>query len=227
MPGEHARLSPSAADRWFACPGAPDAEQGLRDTPSPAADEGTTAHALLETALGARQAPSDCTDIPGVNPEMIQHVTAAWRLVAGMQAGCDRLAIEMKVDPGKVFKRDDLWGTSDIVIEHGNHLTVLDFKYGRWPVDPVNSKQLQIYAVGAAAQSLQRIESFTLGIIQPRTAGPPLKLWQVDRVGMTGFAKQLGQAAEATDGSAALRVTGDHCKFCKARSICPEHKKKK
>lgn len=113
------------------------------------------------------------------------------------------------------------------MIEHGNHLTVLDFKYGRWPVDPVNSKQLQIYAVGAAAQSLQRIESFTLGIIQPRTAGPPLKLWQVDRVGMAGFAKQLSQAAEATDDPAAQRVTGDHCKFCKARSICPDHKKKK
>jgi hypothetical protein len=223
MPGEHARLSPSAADRWFICPGAPNAEHGLPDAPSPAASEGTTAHTLLETALGARQAPADCTDIPGVNPEMMQHVTAAWRLAAGMQAGCDRFAIEMKVDPGSVFNRDDLWGTSDIVIEHGNHLTVLDFKYGRWPVDPANSKQLQIYAIGAAAQSLQRIESFTLGIIQPRTAGPPLKLWQVDRDGMTDFARQLKAAAAATDDPEAQRIPGDHCKFCRARSTCPEY----
>jgi hypothetical protein len=137
-----------------------------------AASEGTTAHQLLEAALGSRQAPASCHEIPGVNPEMIQHVTAAWRLVAGYQAGADRIALETLVDPGKVFKRDDLWGTSDIVIEHGNHLTVLDFKYRRWPIDAVNSKQLQIYAIGAAAQSLQRIESFTLGVIQPRTKGP-------------------------------------------------------
>jgi hypothetical protein len=154
---------------------------------------------------------------------MVQHVTSAWRLVAGMQAGCDRLSIEMKVDPGKVFNRDDLWGTSDIVIEHSSHLTVLDFKYGRWPVDPVNSKQLQIYAIGAAAQSLKRIESFTLGIIQPRTEGPPMKLWEIDRNGMTDFARQLAKAAEATDDPAAKRVPGDHCTFCKAKPICPEY----
>lgn len=225
MPGEHARLSPSAADRWFSCPGAPNAEHGLPDTPSPAASEGTTAHALLESALGARQAPTACTEIPGVNPEMMQHVTAAWRLVAGMQAGCDRFDIEMKVDPGSVFKRDDLWGTSDIIIEHADHLTVLDFKYGRWPVDPVNSKQLMIYAIGAAAQSLQRIESFTLGVIQPRTKGPPLKLWQVDRNGMTDFARELGQAAVATDDPKAQRMPGDHCKFCRARSTCQEYRR--
>ncbi len=225
MPGEHARLSPSAADRWFTCPGAPNAEHGLPDAPSPAASEGTTAHTLLETALGARQAPADCSDIPGVNPEMMRHVTAAWRLVAGMQAGSDRFAIEKKVDPGMVFKRDDLWGTSDIVIEHGNHLTVLDFKYGRWSVDPVNSKQLMIYAIGAAAQSLQRIESFTLGIIQPRTKGPPMKLWQVDQDGMTEFASQLNQAAVATDNPEAQRIPGDHCKFCRARSTCPEYRR--
>jgi hypothetical protein len=89
----------------------------------------------------------------------------------------------------------------------------------------VNSKQLQIYAIGAAAQSLQRIESFTLGVIQPRTKGPPMKLWQVDRNYMADFARELSQAAVATDDPEAQRIPGDHCKFCKARNTCSEYRR--
>ena len=226
MPGTHARLSPSAADRWFECPGAPNAELDQPEQPSPAADEGTTAHALLEKSLGHRQPPQRFDDMPGVNQEMIGHATTAWHLVAGMQAGCDRLAVEMKVDPGQLFGRGDLWGTADTVIEQGNHLVVLDFKYGTWPVNPIENKQLMIYAIGAAAQSLQRIEAFTLGIIQPRTDGPPLKLWQVSRDDMLIFAHELKAAAAATDDPMAARAadTQGHCFYCRARDTCPEYK---
>ena len=163
---------------------APNAEQGQLEQPSPAADEGTTAHALLEKSLGRRQPPQRFADMPGVNQEMIGPVTAVWHLAARLQAGCDRLAVEMKVDLGRLFGRPDLWGTADIIIEHSNHVVMLDFKYETWPVNPVENKQLMICAIGAAAQSLQRIEVFTLGIIQPRTDGPPLKLWQVSREDM-------------------------------------------
>ena len=41
MPRDHARLSPSAAERWFACPGAPNAEAGIPESTSLAASEGT------------------------------------------------------------------------------------------------------------------------------------------------------------------------------------------
>ena len=85
----------------------------------------------------------------------------------------------MPVNPGKTFERVDLWGTSDIVIEHGNHLTVIDFKYGRWPVQPKNNKQLMIYALGAAAQSLQRIESFSRGLFKRRPQGAAVNRWPI------------------------------------------------
>ena len=41
MPGDHARLSGSAAKRWFACPGAPNAVAGIPESTSPAASEDT------------------------------------------------------------------------------------------------------------------------------------------------------------------------------------------
>ncbi len=221
MPGEHARLSPSGADRWFACPGAPDAEAGLPETESPAAAEGTAAHELLEQALTARTAPAQLEAATGSDSEMLGHVTAAWRVVAGLQHGSDRFSIETRTDPGALFGRDDLWGTADIAIEHGDHLTLLDFKYGRWPVEPEQNRQLQIYAIGAAAQALNRIETFTLGIIQPRTPGPILTSWRTDRAQLADFARELRDAAAATDAPDAPRVAGDHCVFCRARDICP------
>ena len=50
MPGQHARLSPSDAERWMSCPAAIRAEEesGIHDSESSYAREGTAAHGLGE-----------------------------------------------------------------------------------------------------------------------------------------------------------------------------------
>jgi hypothetical protein len=49
MPGLHAVLSPSASDRWLSCPASVRLSQRVPKAPSSAyAEEGTTAHSLLE-----------------------------------------------------------------------------------------------------------------------------------------------------------------------------------
>ena len=53
MAGQHAKLSPSSAERWMACPGSMRMEEGLADTSSRAADEGTAAHFLASECLTA------------------------------------------------------------------------------------------------------------------------------------------------------------------------------
>jgi len=220
MPGDHARLSPSAADRWFACPGAPSAEEGLPESTSPAASEGTRAHVILEQALTERKPVKYFRELAD-DDEMLRHVGAAWALILGYQGTSGTLAIEVKTDAGASMGRDDLYGTADAVIWHGTHLTVLDLKYGKWPVSPVANKQLQIYAVGAAAQVAHSAETITLGIIQPRTEGPPLKLHTMTNADLVSFEHELKQAASATASPDPPLNAGDHCRFCRAASQCP------
>lgn len=47
----HARLSPSAASRWMTCPGSVVLSEGIADTSSEFADEGTAAHYLAAVCL--------------------------------------------------------------------------------------------------------------------------------------------------------------------------------
>ena len=48
---QHAVLSPSGAEKWMGCPGAPAMEKGLPDNGSAYADEGTAAHLLGSTCI--------------------------------------------------------------------------------------------------------------------------------------------------------------------------------
>ena len=47
----HAKLSPSASKRWLSCPGCIPMQQGIPDTSSAFADEGSGAHELAQKCL--------------------------------------------------------------------------------------------------------------------------------------------------------------------------------
>ena len=47
----HAKLSASGAHRWMNCPGSVKAEEGLKESTSSFAEEGTKAHDLMEMML--------------------------------------------------------------------------------------------------------------------------------------------------------------------------------
>lgn len=236
MPGEHARLAASNP-RWGPCPGSIAAEQasGLPDLSSRAAEQGTLAHEVWAESIATLQSPEAfATNKPGVDEEMVRHIAGAYTVALELAADCDRIAVETQVDPGKAMGRDDLWGTADLILEHGSKLTVIDLKYGKYPVVPFDhqtgqpNRQLMIYALGAACGVLSaqhRVESFVLGIYQPRTSGPALTTHQIERDVMITFFRQLKLEAAATDDPDAPRVAGAHCTFCKAKmaNICPEY----
>ena len=81
MPSDHALLGPSSAHRWLSCTPSARLEEGLPDTSSSYATEGTLAHRLGELLLRAEYEGADITEElaevqadPQYSPAMMEHM---------------------------------------------------------------------------------------------------------------------------------------------------------
>lgn len=175
----HALLSPSSAEKWLNCPGALAMEQGLPDTGSEYADEGTAAHFLAEQCLNAECDPAtyyervialwthptsetegcgftDCLDpsfefgnVFKVDGDMVRHVRTYVQAVQEY-ASNGELMVEQSLPISHVTGEDDACGTGDAIIIAGDEITVIDLKYGQGvQIDAEDNSQLKIYALGA------------------------------------------------------------------------------
>ena len=142
------------------------------------------------------------------------------------------LATERRVYPTR--RRTDIFGTADVIVAGqlaGGALgiSVLDFKYGQNVAVMADSPQLAIYLLGAALLVGEPFSEFRSVIIQPRLQfGHRDKVCSFDRSikEMVSFSRQLMVAASATDDPNAQPVAGSHCKWCKAKDVCPAFKRK-
>lgn len=165
MSNAHARLSPSASERWIACPASIRMEGRVPTEPeSIYAKEGTVAHALAELkaslAFGAittrqydaryRKWLQNHNDIltDEVIDEMHVHTDAYVALVQERAAlyPNSQVMFEQRLDTGV----PTCWGTSDTVIVSPVHVEIIDFKYGAGvAVEAEENPQLRLYALGA------------------------------------------------------------------------------
>jgi len=175
----HAKLSPSSAHRWMACPGSVVLEDGIPEKRSVYADEGTCAHFLAEQSLrfevpaaksiGQRiciwveeDTEEDVTcweaDVPE-DADVVYHTIVDEDMAAFIQqyidrvleyAADDELLIEQRLDISPLTEEDDAKGTADAVVLLDDELQVHDLKYGRGKeVDAENNPQLLMYAAAA------------------------------------------------------------------------------
>ena len=93
MPSKHARLSPSAAERWMHCPRSVALSEQFPNETSPAAEEGTEAHALCEylllKAIGSADAQDPRPDMKCWTPQMQE---AAEGYAAQVKESADAIA---------------------------------------------------------------------------------------------------------------------------------------
>lgn len=221
MPEQHARLSPSGAEKWMNCTGSLAMEAGLVDEGSEFALEGTAAHALAEIVLRNRLDPTlvgielqggqNATDYIGTYPlakgegsagpqvtddmaEFVQrYVETVWALADG-----NSLLVEQRVDFSDVVGVPEQFGTADAVIITPTELQVHDLKFGRGvKVDAVNNKQLQLYALGALEQfgMLQDFETVRMFIHQPRIGNE--SEWAISVEELRAFGELAREAAAA------------------------------
>lgn len=227
---DHAFLSCSGAHRWTACPGSARLEVQFPRSESVYAQEGTTAHALLESALllGDTSAEASVELVEGATPEMAETLQPVIDWVDQWQTAHPgaEMFLERKVNPGQALGREDLWGTADVlgIARKQGEILIGDLKYGAGrAVEVEGNVQLQLYALGALALAGPEIERVTLAILQPRAvhAAGPVRIATLQRAELEAFGVEIRTAAAKTDQPGAPLVAGEHCTFCRASGGCP------
>jgi hypothetical protein len=223
---KHAKLAPSGADRWLACPGSVDLTSAIPDTGSDYAEEGTLAHALAAYVLtygGTVADAAKLADFGAVDEEMIGHMEGYVAEVAALRAGvfCE---IEVSLPLDEITGEEGAAGTADVVIlDDDGELQVRDLKYGAGvPVSVDDSAQLRVYALAALrkyspAADIKRVR---LAIHQPRNGGTTEHVVSVTELNAFGtYVRKMAKLALA--GGAELVPGEKQCRWCSAKAVCP------
>lgn len=233
MSKAHAKLSPSAAERWINCPGSIRlAEQCPPAGSTDYADEGTAAHRLAEIKVLGINGDLDTDGLQEAMSseyycgEMDEATDLYADRVAEIYAKARQLdpAAELMVE--QHFSLDDWvpggFGTSDAVVIGGNTIEVIDLKYGKGvKVDAVGNPQLRLYGLGAAALfgDIYDFGRVRMTIIQPRL--DHISSEELSLADLQTWAEEVVQpAAELAIGDNAPTHCGDWCRWCPAKALC-------
>ena len=231
----HAKLSASGAGRWTTCPGSVQMEDGIPDSESVYAKEGTLAHEMSELKL------KHYLDPKGFGKRKLNAAIKKLKENELYQAEMDSftdtyvdfikekalsfssnpyIEIEKRVD----FSRwvDGGFGTCDCILIHGSTLSIIDLKYGKGvPVSSEQNEQLILYALGAydAFNLIYNLDKIELNIVQPRINN--FSTWEISLTELLLWGDYFKvQAEKALGGNGELVPSAKACKFCKARDIC-------
>ena len=230
MPGSnHALLSPSASHIWLKCPPSVRLSEGIKDTGSDYARQGTCAHSLceykLKKALGLEaKDPTENLDfydqeMENCSTEYADYVMETLQL-AKQNCSDPVVLIEQKLDfsawvPGG-------FGYGDCIIVSDNHAHVIDYKHGEGVlVEAENNTQMMCYALGAInlLDELYDINTVSMTIFQPRREN--ISTWTITKDELLTWANAVltptAQLAYKGEGNF---CAGEHCRFCKAKNTC-------
>lgn len=117
--------------------------------------------------------------------------------------------------------------TVDLVLYTKDELHVIDYKWGRIPVDVVNNEQLLYYAC-CFAPLAPKAKGVTLHILQPLANN--FASWFADTTVLAQFMADAQHAERQIAAGSTQFGPSDHCKFCpanphsrgdKGRPLCP------
>lgn len=136
----HSKWSASGFEQVMLCPGSKVMQQGLPDSTSKYAAEGTAAHQVLTWALHESR---PAAAFIGRVIEADGFTFEVDEVMAGHAQTCADYAYDLAGDDGVIFADirvnyssylgvpvADAWGTADVIVARGEEIMVVDFKYG-------------------------------------------------------------------------------------------------
>lgn len=205
----HARLSPSRAHRYMPCSGSVVLEEGVADTSSFFADEGTAAHTLGEMCLRGTVDPDDFLGehiaVKDAKFEVTKEMCAAVQVYVDYvreRAQGKVLLLEQDVPIGHLTGEKGATGRVDALIidTAAREIEVIDYKHGAGvPVSPVENEQGAKYGLGAIFEHgvVIEFETVHITIVQPRCGDGNPSRWTVPQGWLEGFAADVKKAAIA------------------------------
>lgn len=220
----------STAKRVINCPGSVALVQQMPPSPSNKyADEGTLLHNVISELLDSDTAlPEDFLGTKYNEQELTQDLIDE-KLLPALAAldeidPDDRMqyAVETLVNFGDLLP--DVFGSTDLLGRIDDKAIVLDWKFGSGvAVSAEENPQLMFYAAAAmrtpkAQWAFEGAAEVELIIVQP----PVTKRWTTTIERIKQFERELVAAVKEAQRPDARLATGDHCRWCAAKPICPQ-----
>ena len=218
----------STAKRVIACPGSVALVQQVPPKPSSSyADEGTLLHHVIAAVLETGKPPEEFLGTFYNGIELTEDRLERKLLPA--------LAALDEIDPDKMMEYDvekvvgfgdvipGVFGSADVVGRIGNRGILVDWKFGDGvAVEAEENPQAMFYIAAALHTAATKwafkdVEAIDVYIVQP----PFVKKWTTDLARIKRFEADLILAVRASEQPDAPLATGDHCRWCAAKSVCP------
>jgi hypothetical protein len=218
----------STAKRVISCPGSVALVQQMPPKPSSKyADEGTLLHNVIAEILTTDRTPESYLGTVYEGITLDQDLIDA-KLRPALDALNDidpdktmEYAVEQVVGFGDLLP--GVFGSADLIGRRGDRAIVLDWKFGSGvAVDVEENAQAMFYAAAAmrtpeTAWAFEGAVEIECIIVQP----PSVKRWVTTFDRIAQFERELLIAVKTAQLPDAPLSSGDHCRWCAAKPVCP------
>ncbi len=219
----------STAKRVIACPASVKLVQQMPPRPSSEhADRGTLLHEVMAELLEFDKKPEQMLGAEYKSQVLTQELLDE-KVIPALQA-LDAIdpdkrmeyMVETRVNFGEFLP--GVFGSTDLLGRLGNRAIVLDWKFGDGVlVDATDNPQLLFYAAAAMRTEackwvFEGATEIELVIVQP----PEIRRWVTDKARVISFEQELAKAVKLAQQETAPMQSGDHCRWCAAKPVCPQ-----